>query len=631
MSEAKDSNVRKFPVPPDSNERIITFLTRQSDAVTRVYLTTQKVYIQEKGYNRNKRLSIGKLDYKLSPDWKEKGIRPTEMIPNENYMVYFPELRWCGETVLNQVKNNINEEDEESSEEEFEQLFSDNVKVGPFLIIDETIRKIKLREILSSSFTESEINRILDFVSYMVVNEDNAAIHFNGYAYEHALFESGRGVSDETLGRLFGKIDESRINTFMKKWNEHIIQEHDKTDNGKVYISVDGTNTSSQAGEIELVEYGASKVDDGNPIINMMLAVDMASSLPILYDMYNGSINDMSECTFMLTQIIGMNYKAFGVVLDRGFFSKENISYFDRHNLDFIIMAKGWKRFVRSAVLKVVSTFENREKTYIPRYGVYGTTTKCELFGAERYLHIFYKPETVAWEQNALREKMENWENKLTKLKETQEHVDLRSHNYISNFFFIDYQEKKDKNDVVIKRTVVNFRRKEEEIDNELSLAGHFVIVTSEKMDASTALIAYKSRDINEKLNAVSKTFLGNTSYRVSDKNHLRGKGFIVFLGMIIRQSIFLSLQQEEGKTGKPVQLYEVPKAIDELEKIAVVKYSNGVYSQRIPLTRAQKQIIKAFKINNALATERIKAIAERLTAISRSAKETYEKKQASV
>jgi hypothetical protein len=294
-------------------------------------------------------------------------------------------------------------------------------------------------------------------------------------------------------------------------------------------------------------------------------------------------------------------------------------------------MAKGWKRFVRDAVLKVVYTFENREKAYIPRYGVYGTTTKCKLFEAERYIHVFYKPEMVAWEQNAHREKIENWENRLTKLKETQAHVDLRSQKYISDFFSIEYHEDKDDKDVIKKRTVVSFSRKEEEIDKELSLAGHFVIVTSEEMDAKTALIAYKSRDINEKLNAVSKTFLGNTSYRVSDKNHLRGKGFIVFLGMIIRQSIFLSLQQEETRKGKPVQMYEVPKALDELEKIAVVKYSNGIYSQRIPLTCAQKQIIKAFKLNSSVAAERIKAIAEKLTAISKNAKETYEKKHASV
>ena len=630
MEARMSENVRKYPVPPDSKEQSITFLTRKADLVTRVYLTVQKVYIKNKQYNNNKRIAIGKLDYKLPPDWKETGKRPTQMIPNDNYADYFPEYKWCDEEEAERVPPDTTST-ENIEIDDFEPPFSDSVKVGSYLIIKATIKKLKLRELLASSFTETEINRIFDFVSYMVINEDNSAFHFSGYAFEHALFETEKGISDETLGRLFGTIDNNKINTFMNKWNESIMEGHKKSDVKKVYLSADGTNSSSQAGQIDLVEYGASKIEDGNPIINMMLIVDMLSKLPISYDMYNGSINDMSECTYMLNQILEMNYMAFGIILDRGFFSRENIAYFDEHHLDFIIMAKGWKRFIRSVVLEVVSTFENKQKYYIPRYGVYGTTTKGELFDAERYIHVYFNPDMVGKEQNAQREKIENWENKLVKLKQTQEHVDLRSLKYIEDFFDIKFYEKKDENDKVLKRTIVDFNRKEDEIDKEFSLSGHFVIVTSEEMDAKTALFAYKSRDINEKLNAVSKSFLGNTSYRVSDKDHLKGKGFIVFLGMIIRQSIFLSLQKEEDKKGKPVQLFEVPRAIDELEKISVIKYANGKYSQRVPLTRAQKTIIKAFGYSNSTATETIKQVAERLTSVMENAKKSFDAKHAGV
>ena len=630
MEARMSENVRKYPVPPDSKEQSITFLTRKADLVTRVYLTVQKVYIKNKQYNNNKRIAIGKLDYKLPPNWKETGKRPTQMIPNDNYADYFPEYKWCDEEEAERVPPDT-ASTENIEIDDFEPPFSDSVKVGSYLIIKATIKKLKLRELLASSFTETEINRIFDFVSYMVINEDNSALHFSGYAFEHALFETGKGISDETLGRLFGTIDVNKINTFMNKWNESIMEGHKKSDVKKVYLSADGTNSSSQAGQIDLVEYGASKIEDGNPIINMMLIVDMLSKLPISYDMYNGSINDMSECTYMLNKILEMNYMAFGIILDRGFFSKENIEYFDEHHLDFIIMAKGWKRFIRNVVLEVVSTFENKQKYYIPRYGVYGTTTKGELFDAERYIHVYFNPDMVGKEQNAQREKIENWENKLVKLKQTQEHVDLRSLKYIEDFFDIKFYEKKDENDKVLKRTIVDFNRKEDEIDKEFSLSGHFVIVTSEEMDAKTALFAYKSRDINEKLNAVSKSFLGNTSYRVSDKDHLKGKGFFVFLGMIIRQSIFLSLQKEEDKKGKPVQLFEVPRAIDELEKISVIKYANGKYSQRVPLTRAQKTIIKAFGYSNSTATETIKQVAERLTSVMENAKKSFDAKHAGV
>ena len=48
MEARMSENVRKYPVPPDSKEQSITFLTRKADLVTRVYLTVQKVYIKNK-------------------------------------------------------------------------------------------------------------------------------------------------------------------------------------------------------------------------------------------------------------------------------------------------------------------------------------------------------------------------------------------------------------------------------------------------------------------------------------------------------------------------------------------------------------------------------------------------------
>ena len=53
MEARMSENVRKYPVPPDSKEQSITFLTRKADLVTRVYLTVQKVYIKNKQYNNN--------------------------------------------------------------------------------------------------------------------------------------------------------------------------------------------------------------------------------------------------------------------------------------------------------------------------------------------------------------------------------------------------------------------------------------------------------------------------------------------------------------------------------------------------------------------------------------------------
>ena len=56
---------------------------------------------------------------------------------------------------------------------------------------------------------------------------------------------------------------------------------------------------------------------------------------------------------------------------------------------------------------------------------------------------------------------------------------------------------------------------KSEVIEEELSLCGYFVIVTSEKMTAKEAVELYKSRDASEKLFRGDKSYLGNKYLRV--------------------------------------------------------------------------------------------------------------------
>ena len=47
-----------------------------------------------------------------------------------------------------------------------------------------------------------------------------------------------------------------------------------------------------------------------------------------------------------------------GFILDRGYFSRENIRYMDKCRYDFVIMVKGMKSFVNDAIRQVQGTFE---------------------------------------------------------------------------------------------------------------------------------------------------------------------------------------------------------------------------------------------------------------------------------
>ena len=132
-------------------------------------------------------------------------------------------------------------------------------------------------------------------------------------------------------------------------------------------------------------------------------------------------------------------------------------------------------------------------------------------------------------------------------------------------------------------------------IDEDISLCGYFVIITSEKMTAEAAIDLYKSRDASEKLFRGDKSYLGNKSLRVQSSDSLHAKIFIEFIALIIRNKFHLCLKNQMLKTGKNQNFMTVPAAIRELEKIEIVRQTDHNYRLDHAVTARQKEILKAF------------------------------------
>ena len=54
----------------------------------------------------------------------------------------------------------------------------------------------------------------------------------------------------------------------------------------------------------------------------------------------------------MLEKASGYGYRHAGFILDRGYFSKENIQYMDKCGYDFVIMVKGMNSFFSDLILE---------------------------------------------------------------------------------------------------------------------------------------------------------------------------------------------------------------------------------------------------------------------------------------
>lgn len=524
---------------------------RKKKDVVYIEYEYDRIYDPVRQYTFPKRVTIGKLSE----------TDPELMQPNQNFLKYFPDAE------LPETKNRTSR--------------SSCLRVGAYFILRKIIEEYNLVELLGGYFEQRDLGLFLDLAVYSIIAENNAAQYYPDYTYNHPLFTNGmKQYSDSTVSDFLNSVTDDQSIGFLNSWNE--TRNHRE----KIYISYDSTNKNCQAGDIEMVEFGHPKVDVGQPVFNYAVAYDTHNQEPLFYEKYPGSLNDISQLQFMLDKAFGYGYKKIGFILDRGYFSCENIQYMDKCGYSFVIMVKGMASLVNELVLEHKGTFESKRVNNIYEYGVYGKTVKHRLYAGdkkERYFHLYHSIS----KESAERAGIENRINQMTLyLKKYQNKVKEFGPGF-EKYFNLHYDEKTQAFVLPEERCSV--------VERELDLAGYFCIITSEKMNAKEAIELYKSRDTSEKLFRGDKSYLGNKSIRVYSEESARAKIFVEFVAMILRCKMYTKLKEEMKKLEKKPNYMTVPAALKELEKIEMVRQLDNVYRLDHAVTANQKTILNAF------------------------------------
>lgn len=527
----------------------IAFLRKPE--VTYVQLEIDRVYNPKKKYNVPVRKIIGKLC---------ETNDETKMYPNETFFEKFPDF--------DDFKYNSTTKR------------SNCLKTGTFLVINKIIKEYEIDAKLEK-YMGDDSKLVLDLASYMIVNQDNAAQYYPDYAFNHPLFSADMQIySDSTVSRLFQRITQDQMLGFLNDWNA------DRDHKQRIYVSYDSTNKNCQAGDISLVEFGNAKDDKKLPIFNIAVAYDKTNKVPLFYEQYSGSINDVSQLKSFVDKVESYNYKKVGFILDRGYFSKENIQYMDEKGFSFVMMVKGCKTLVSSLIESYSDTLKKDRKCHIEQT-IYGMTIKRKLYtnDKERYFHIFYNPQKLQFEHL-------EFEIKLSKMKEELDGYigkEIESKSKYEEFYTCHY----DKNNKFLFA-----EEKEDVIMRRIGLCGYFCIITSEEMTAADAYHLYKGRDPSEKLFRADKSYLGSKSIRVYSNDSMKSKFFIEFIALIIRNRIYNLLKDEMLRLNIKKNFMTVPAAINELEKIEMVRRNDSIYKLDNAITKNQKIILHSFGIS---------------------------------
>ncbi len=544
-----------IPIPTECKKLI---RSKAHNGETYVYFTTSVTYDPKKKINVPTRKAIGKV----VPG------NVNLMYPNDNYYTFFPD---------------------DTKSKEIEGGRSRCINVGSFLVFQSLIGESGFDTLMSNVF-KNQAGFALDIALYYIIKKSNVMQFYPNYAKTHPVFtEKQKMYSDATVSDFFYGLGENNVDVFFQdEWTKT------KAKDNRIYISYDSTNKGCDSGNITITEYSghAKKGEGAGKIVNISIGYDHTAKEPVFYELYSGSIVDVSELKYAIQKANSRGFTNVGFILDRGYFSRANIQYMDKHNIPYIIMVKGLQSWIKDIILANVGTFEHDGKHLIEEKGINGITLHTQIShvtDSERYCHLFYSPEHDAADCRKISADLKAYEMELAAAKEQGEFKgDEKKYSKYFNLEIIKNSEGKS--------VLMKYSRKDDVIDEMYRLAGYFAIVTSDEMSAKEALLTYKNRDEVEKLFREDKAFA--PSERVASDESLRGKVMTEFIALILYSKFISKLEDANNESIKHPNYLTSTAAIEELEKIKMIAGPDNVYRLDTALTKNQKEVLKVFGID---------------------------------
>ncbi|WP_406039608.1 transposase [Succinimonas sp.] len=478
---------------------------------------------------------------------------------------------------------------------------SDTLRVGMYAVLRHIAKQEGLTQILENVHGVEDASRIFDIMLYLITAQSAAFVHYEPFMRSH-LMESCEIISDVTISKLLKEVvSEDNRHEMLRQWNKAHSSNAEM-----IYIGYDSTNFPCE-GEISLAEFGAAKEDESRPQVNLAITVSQKDTTPLDYEVYPGSIVDMSECAYMLQRMHDYGYRNVGFMFDRGYYTEPNFKYLDGKRFDFIMMAQEDTVFIRDLISEHAEKLKNDTSLFIVNHDISGITVRRTLYGKERFFHLYYDDVKASISRRQLQSRIGALKVSLDKLVNTR----LRKNASLSDYdawFELEISEitepKKSKkqtskstgndcSDDKKIRVLTGYALKQEVIKKQLDSYGFFCIVASKEKDCCAVLENYRGRDNIEKFFRSIKWGMDFKTPAVHSDEAAEGKIHLMFLAGILRNRLLQISRRIKVET-KNRRSFTVPGIIDQLEMIECTRTPQNTYSRRYALTARQKTILNA-------------------------------------
>jgi transposase len=423
-------------------------------------------------------------------------------------------------------------------------------------------------------------NQILSTAYYLILEDRNPLSRFPKWAATHK-HPYTKNIPSQRSSELFASItEEAKCHFFRLQGKRRVERE---------YWAYDTTSISSYSKILSQVRYGVNKDHDSLPQINLALLFGEESNLPFYYRKLPGNIPDVKTVKNLLADIDFFGFDKIKLVMDRGFYSEDNINDLYQNHLKFLIAAKTSLKFVK-AELDTVRDSIRTWTNYSQKYDLYAYSTKIDwdysqdrpykgdtLKGKRRmYLHLYFNGEKALEDEKNFNIMLGKLHGELESGKRNPEHE-----KQYAKYFNI--------NTTPARGTKVVAR--EEGIIEAKKNYGYFALLSNEIKEPLEALEIYRNKDLVEKAFGNLKERLNFSRTAVSSDQSLDGKLFVEFIALI-----YLSYIKKKMQDKNLFNKYTMHELLDEFDIIEC--FEQPGHDLRVgEVTKRQSELYEAMEI----------------------------------
>jgi transposase len=353
-------------------------------------------------------------------------------------------------------------------------------------------------------------------------------------------------------------------------------------------VWLDITSVSSYSRQNNWIEWGYNRDKESLPQVNLGILVGGTTKLPFFYQLYPGSIADVSTIYNIALRAKDLNFDIETWIMDRGFFSTSNIENLNTHGYHFITAMPSTLKLAQHLFASTRAALRSPVKSFcLGKEVLFSHDTTCKIGNLPLRTCIYLSEKRRTLEIETFIRRLESLEQ-LSK--------DMKFDNYDTALEWLNCQWKGSSNFYTINllgNRSITLKRKRNALSLRMNRMGKMILITNcNNITPKEMLDQYRNKDRVEKIYDILKNSINEDRLRTHNATTMHGKMFVTFLSLIIQTEITNQLYKSSlSKT------YSVPELFMELRKIRLFSRSLNKTPFLSEISKKQRTIFSAFNI----------------------------------